>query len=329
MSSQQILFLGVEHERHSSYEDLVEACADRHQVVYFNPHKDVDEQFAGIDIVADHGGTAGHRKLYEAGKRHGVKHWQIIGSGLDHIDLESLLSMGFTVSNLPSKDHAIPLAEHVIFMMLFLYRNYDETRRCLETGQVFLPTNEELFDKTLGLVGFGATGREVAKRAHAFGMKILAIDARTINKSTQHEFHLEYFGSPNEIDRILKASDCISIHVPLTSATRHMISRNSFALMKPSSIFINVSRAEIVEEDALIEALQTGKIAGAGVDVFPRDSKEPPSPDHPLIKMKNVVSTPHISGKTMGASRRRARAAARNCDRIANGLPPLNQIMAP
>jgi phosphoglycerate dehydrogenase-like enzyme len=207
--------------------------------------------------------------------------------------------------------------------MFCFAKNLDASGKNVRSGVFYLPMNEELQGKTLGLVGFGGSARELAKRAWAMGMRVLAVDAVGVPQAVQEEYHLDFFGSPKELNRLVTESDYLSLHVPLTSKTLHLINRETFALMKPTAVLINVARGEIVEETALLEALNTGRIRGAGLDVF---SQEPLDPSHPLLHMENVVATPHIAGGTLGTSRRRANAAAENVFRVAQGLPPLYQV---
>jgi phosphoglycerate dehydrogenase-like enzyme len=177
--------------------------------------------------------------------------------------------------------------------------------------------NEELQGKTLGLLGFGGSARELAKRAWAMGMRILAIDVVGVPQEVQKEYHLDFFGDPTELGRLLRESDYLSVHIPLTAKTHNLISRESFRQMKPTAVLINAARGEIVDETALIDALQTGRIRGAGLDVF---TQEPLDTNHPLLCMENVIATPHLAGATRGTSRRRGQAAAENVFRVAQGL---------
>jgi len=253
----------------------------------------------------------------------GVKLWQVIGTGLNHIDVNYLVAKGVPIANTPGIFSGIALAEHALFLMLCLAKNLDESRRNVRSGVYYHPMNEELEGKTLGLVGFGGSARELAKRCWALGMRVLAIDAVEAPRAVQEEYHLSFFGGPQDLDILLKQSDYLSLHTPLTSKTHHLINRESFMLMKPMAVLINVARGEIVDEAALLEALQTGRIRGAGIDVF---TQEPPDPSHPLLHMENVITTPHIAGGTRGTSQRRGKAAAENVHRVAEGLPPLYQV---
>ena len=152
---------------------------------------------------------------------------------------------------------------------------------------------------------------------------MLAMDAVDVPRPVQEEYHLHFFGRSEDLPKLLSESDYVSIHTPVTPKTHHLIDRAGFALMKPGAILINVARGEIVDEAALLEALQTGKLHGAGLDVF---TQEPPAPQHPLLHMENVITTPHIAGATRGTSRRRGYAAAENVHRVAQGIPPLHVV---
>jgi phosphogluconate 2-dehydrogenase len=154
-------------------------------------------------------------------------------------------------------------------------------------------------------------------------MRVIAIDALASAPDVLKHHRIDFFGTPEDIDKLLAESDYISLHTPLTSKTRHLINERALRLMKPSAVLINVARGEIVDQAALLEALESGKIRGAGLDTF---AHEPLDPSHSLLKMSNVVATPHIAGGTRGTLKRRTKAAAENIFRAAKGLPPLYQI---
>ena len=318
----KVLFIGFRDLVHPWYDDFLEAMGGEHSVVLYDPEAPMAPQFRDAQVVVDQGGWGTH-EMIDTATASGVKLWQVIGTGLNHIDVQYLLDKGVPIANTPGIFSGIALAEHALFLMLCLAKNLDESRRNVRTGAYYHPMNEELEGKTLGLVGFGGSARELAKRAWGMGMRILAIDAVEAPRAVQEEYHLNFFGSPDDLDILLKQSDYLSIHTPLTSKTHHLINRASFALMKPTSVLINVARGEIVDEAALLEALQMKQIRGAGIDVF---TEEPPDSDHPLLHMENVITTPHIAGGTRGTSRRRGKAAAENVHRVAQGLPPLYQV---
>jgi phosphoglycerate dehydrogenase-like enzyme len=173
------------------------------------------------------------------------------------------------------------------------------------------------------ILGFGASGRELALRARAFGMLVAAIDVRPFESGEVARYGLVFAGDPRAIDQQFKLADVVSLHLHLNAETHHIISRDRLAQMKRSAFLINVSRGGLVDEDALLEALRSGAIAGAGLDVF---AEEPVPSDSPFLAMRNVVAAPHIAGVTRQASRRRAEMIAANVDRVATDLVPLYLI---
>ncbi len=315
----KVLFIGFQDVVHPWYDDFLEAIGGKYPVELYDPQAPMAPQFRDAQVVVDQGGWGTH-EMIDAAVASGVKLWQVIGTGLNHIDVKYVLEKGVPIANTPGVFSGIALAEHAIFLMLCLAKNLDKSRKNLMSGVFYQPMNEELQGKTLGLVGFGGSARELAKRAWALGMRVLAVDAVEVPQAVQEEYQLSFFGGPEDLDILLRQSDYLSIHTPLTTRTYHLINRESFALMKPTAVLINVARGEIVDEAALLEALQEGRIRGAGLDVF---TAEPPDPNHPFLHMENVVATPHIAGGTRGTSQRRGKAAAENVHRVAQGSPPL------
>src|SRR4029077_4535570 len=156
----------------------------------------------------------------------------------------------------PGQFSSIALAEHALFLMLLFSKKFFESQRSVRNQVLCEPMNEELHGKTLGLLGFGASGRELALRAKVFGMRIMAIDVTDIPPSVQEQHGLAFCGKSGELPRLLAESDYLSVHMPLTPATRHMLDGAALSAMKPSAVIINVARGEIVDEAALVEALQ-------------------------------------------------------------------------
>ncbi|MBU6336114.1 MAG: phosphoglycerate dehydrogenase, partial [Chloroflexi bacterium] len=181
----------------------------------------------------------------------------------------------------------------------------------------------ELVGKVLGIIGFGASGQELARRAKSFGMRIHAVDVRPIEPAVLAELQPEFLGTPDDVDALLRACDFLSVHLHLTPDTRHFIDARRIALLKPTSYVINVARGALIDEDALYAALEAGQLAGAGLDVF---AHEPPDPDLPVYRRSNVVVTPHTAGSTDGTARRRAGVALENLNRIARGEEPLYRV---
>jgi phosphoglycerate dehydrogenase-like enzyme len=173
------------------------------------------------------------------------------------------------------------------------------------------------------LIGFGASAMALTARARPFGLRVSAVDIRDVSEPERQEFNLEEVGKPGDIDRLLQESDYVSLHLHLNAETRHILNARRLGLLKPTACLINVARGALVDEEALYERLAEGRLGGAALDVF---ASEPVDPNNPLIKLPNVIATPHISGTTNGTSRRRAKCVATNVNRIAEGLEPLYRI---
>jgi len=213
------------------------------------------------------------------------------GVGVDNVDLAAATAAGVLVMNTPG-GNAVSVAEHTLALMLALARMIPEANSSTRAGKwekkKFL--GSELRGKTLGIVGLGNIGQEVVRRALAFEMRVLAADPY-VNPATAAGLGVELL----PFDQLIAQSDYISLHVALTPETRHMINAQSIARMKPGVRIINCARGELVDQDALAEALVSGKVAGAGLDVF---SPEPLPPGHPLLSAPNLIATPHIAGST-------------------------------
>ena len=187
------------------------------------------------------------------------------------------------------------VAELVIGLMIAVARKIAWSDRVMRAGK--WPKSEamgvELCGKTLGVVGFGRIGRRVAEIAYAMGMKIIAHDVIPIPEEVLAKTNTKL----TSLEELLRSSDVITLHIPLTSETRHFINAEKIAMMKPTAILINASRGEVIDEEALIQALTTRRIAGAGLDVY---EKEPPTGSK-LLELDNIVLTPHIGAQTAEA----------------------------
>ncbi|MDD5282212.1 MAG: phosphoglycerate dehydrogenase [Candidatus Omnitrophica bacterium] len=213
------------------------------------------------------------------------------GVGLDNVDLEAATQKGIIVMNTPA-GNTISTAEHTFSMILALSRNIPQANASTKKGEwkrsKFMGV--ELYGKTLGIVGFGRIGSEVAKRALSFGMKILAYDP-FLSAEVAESIGVEIA----ELKKVLQEADYITVHTPLTDETRHMISDKEFALMKKGVRIINCARGGIIDEAALVKALKEQKVSGAAMDVF---ENEPLSAENELLKLDNVVITPHLGAST-------------------------------
>ena len=247
------------------------------------------------------------------------------GIGVDNIDLEAATAKGVVVANVP--DYAIEtVADHAWALILALVRRIviadKYVRNRLYIGKWTNPPEYlrgiDLSGKVLGLVGVGRIGREVAKRAKGFGVKILGYDPY-ISSDVAKEFGIELVN----LDTLLSESDIISIHCPLTKETYHLINEDKIRLMRKRPYIINTARGAIIDEKALYKALKEGWIAGAALDVF---EIEPPPENNPLFELDNVVLTPHIAWYTEEALRRLEMSAVEEAIRILRGELPRNIV---
>lgn len=317
----KVLFLPLDGVDPVWQEEVVKAVSPRHDLAIYDRRKPLAEQFSGVEAVVDVGGSVGTREMYDAAKD--ARLWQILGTGLDHIDIDYMRTKGFITVNCPGQFSSVGLGECAMMYILMLSRRFHEAAANFKAGLLYKPMGMELEGKTLGIIGFGSSGQELARRARGFGMQIQAVDVRPIDPAILQALQPEFLGSPADIDRVVQESDFLSLHLHLTSETRHLIDARRIGLMKPSACIINVARGALVEEAALYAALLNGRIGGAGLDVF---AQEPPDPSLAVYRLPNVVATPHIAGATDGTARKRAAVAAENVDRIAQGLEPLYRI---
>ena len=250
-----------------------------------------------------------------------VKLVQSLTAGYDRIDLDTAKSLSIPVAN-NGGANSIAVSEHTVLLILAVYRrlgNYLTSVRSGDwprTGNI-LPDTYELEGKTVGIIGFGAIGRQVARRLSGFGVQIVYYDPY-VHELDQGSLGLK--AVPCGLSDLLHNSDVVSIHTPLTRGTRHLIGTKELSLMKPSAIIINTSRGPVIDQSALYAALTTGVILGAGLDVL---EVEPPDPRDPILSLDNVVITPHQAGPTYESFAKRSRNAYENMQRVWNGEAPL------
>jgi phosphoglycerate dehydrogenase-like enzyme len=302
--------------------DFRDAAAGRLDFALLDPEAELAPQFAGIRVVVDQGGHA-TRAMIDTGAAAGVELWQVVGTGLDHTEVDYTLASGIRLANTPGQFSAIALAEHALLFILGLAKRLPEAAGNCRDGIMYLPVSEELAGQMLGIVGLGASGRELARRAHALGMRVQAVDVAPVAESELAALGVERFATIDGLDELLRTSDYVSLHVPLTDETRHLLDERRLRLMRPTAVLVNVARGRIVDEDALAEVLRSGIIRGAGIDVF---GEEPLTPANPLLQLANVITTPHTAGVTRETSRRRNAAAIENAVAMLAGEEPLFQI---
>jgi len=270
-------------------------------------------------IVADWAIT--EETLAAAPKLRMVQHQ---GVGHEKIDKAALKARGIPLALCPAGT-TVGVAEHTILLILAVYKRLVVADTKLRQGTWLQwglrSVSFELAGKTLGLVGFGRIGQAVAQRAHPFEVRILYHDPLLKEPPAAAA---AWGAREASFPELLRQSDIVSLHVPTTDETRRFMGMREFEQMKPSAILINTSRGAIVDELALIKALEAKTIAGAGLDVF---EQEPVKPDNPLLKMDNVVLTPHISAGTVDALREKMRSIFANLQRFAEGKPIHDRVV--
>jgi D-3-phosphoglycerate dehydrogenase / 2-oxoglutarate reductase len=230
------------------------------------------------------------------------------GVGVEKVDVLAATEMGIPVANSPG--NTVTVAESAILLMLALAKQLPTWVQAAREG--IEPTRTmgglELLGSTVGIIGYGRIGQRTAELCRAFGMNVLAADP--------------YVSGPEltSLEHVLRQSDFVSLHPVLTPETFHLLNAERLALMKPTAFLINTSRGGVIDEPALIAALQAGRLAGAGLDVF---EKEPPERDNPLLSMPNVIGTPHGLSHTDASMHRCAEMTERNVLALLDGqLPP-------
>lgn len=243
------------------------------------------------------------------------------GAGLDNINIDAATKKGIVVVNAPT-GNTISAAEHTIALMLALARHIPQANTSLKSGiwqrSTFLGT--ELRNKTLGIVGLGNVGSEVARRAKAFEMHLIAHDP-FVSPDYAHNLGVELV----PLEQLLKESDFITFHIPLTSTTKGLIGAKELAKVKPSARIINCARGGLIDEQVLFEAVEEGKIAGAAVDVFTKE----PTTDDILLKSDKIIVTPHLGASTAEAQVSIAYDIAEQVLAVLNGKPAKYSVNAP
>lgn len=230
------------------------------------------------------------------------------GTGTDNVDLAAAAERGVTVTNTPSVS-APAIAEHCLALMLAVARRIVELDAEVRRGAWPKGFVTQLNGKTLGVIGLGAIGSRFARLGQALGMRVIAW---SFHPKPELPFEMV------PLERLYRESDVVSLHLRLSPATERMIGRAEFAMMKPGAIFLNTARGPIVDEEALVEALASGHLGGAGLDVF---AVEPLPAGHPLTRLTNVVLTPHSAGVTREALEAGLSLALENVENFLAGKP--------
>lgn len=241
------------------------------------------------------------------------------GVGLDRVDMKAATEAGIVVTIAPTVCESV--ADLSLALILCVARKIlvsDRAVRAQEWGLRRKFIGRDVHGATLGIIGLGRIGSGVARRARGFNMHVLAYDPY-LKPEAAEELGVECV----DLDTLLRSSDIVAVHAPLTKETRGMIGEREIGLMKEGAFIVNVARGAIIDEAALIKALKEGRLAGAGLDVL---ELEPPSPDNPLLKMENVVLTPHMGNETKEAFRRVSFQAVEEVISVLEGRTPQNMV---
>jgi phosphoglycerate dehydrogenase-like enzyme len=245
---------------------------------------------------------------------HKVKLIQLLSAGYNKFDMVSANRMRIPVAN--NHGNSIAVAESTILLMLALLKKLPVHHETTRNGQWLehrlMPQLGELAGRTVGLIGMGHVGREIAFRVRGFEASVIYFDVRRLKEEEERALGLRYVS----LDELLVTADLISIHAALTPQTRRLISGREFDLMKKTAFLVNTSRGEIIDQNELYKRLLAQKIGGAALDVF---DPEPPAPDDPLLLLDNVILTPHMAGATLDTWSRRLRISYKNIQRIVIG----------
>lgn len=246
-----------------------------------------------------------------------------VAVGYDNIDVQAATERGIYVTNTPGV-LTETTADFAFALLMATARRIPEADRYVRDGKWKIPwglmmfLGQDIWGKTIGIIGLGRIGSAVARRAKGMNMRILYYDVRR-NEELERELGIEYV----DLDTLLKESDFVTIHVPLLPSTRHLINEDKLRLMKKNAVLINTSRGPVIDEKALYQALKEGWIWAAGLDVW---TEEPTDPDNPLLKLENVVVTPHIASASIETRTKMAMMAVQNIIATLEGKVPPNLV---
>jgi len=243
---------------------------------------------------------------------------QLLAAGYDRINLGILEELGIPCSN-NGGANSWAVADHSVLLMLAVYKQLLSSVISTRKDAWSLPiTGENTFEmanKKIGILGLGNIGKQVAKRVQGFDATVIYHDIYRMNGDDEKKLDVSYVS----LSELFKQSDILTCHTPLTGSTKHIVNDQTLGMMKPSSVVINTSRGEVVDERALIRALNAGVVSAAGLDVFER---EPVDKENPLLSMDNVIVTPHMAGTTWDTWARRAKFGFENMKRVNHGNLP-------
>ena len=240
------------------------------------------------------------------------------GVGYNNVDLDAAKANGIAVTNTPGAN-AKSVAELTIGLILNLLRPINLCSQRTAVGEWPREKGYSLEGKVVGLIGLGAIGKEVARRLSGFDCQVLGFDVLQ-DQSFSKEYDVEYVS----MTELLEKADIVSLHIPGTPETLNMVDKDFLAGMKDKSWLVNTSRGDLIDENALVDALKSGKLRGAALDVF---QQEPPGLENPLLKLDNVVLTPHMGAHSDSAANRMGRMALNDCLRVLRGEQPEYKVV--
>ena len=279
-----------------------------------SPDDEKIEACEDADFPLLHPGLISERVLRSASK---LKLVQLLRIGHELVDLKLLRELGIPFATSGNATAGV-VADHTVMLMLAVYRSLVLSDTGVKAGRwadlVDVVEAFEMEDKLVGVLGMGNIGRKVAQRLHGFGSRVQYFSRHRLPEKTERDLSVRYVA----FRKLFSTSDIVTIHIPLTSEAEHLVDRDVLSLMKPSAVLINTSRGQVIDEVDLIDALQHNRLFGAGLDVL---EKQPPDPDNPLLRMDNVVLTPHNASVTVEKWSRIAEFAWRNVGAVWEGKP--------
>jgi len=305
----KILALGVK----PSHLEAVKEVAPEVELVFCNTDAETEAQISEAEVIVSWGRLMSPELLAKARRLAWI---HVFSAGVDRLLSPALLNSPVVLTNSRGA-HAIPMAEHVMGMILAFERGLPTLLQQQKERRWNPLKLREIYGSTLGLVGYGGIGREVARRARGFGMRIIAVKKHPAPEEGVEIWSLE------RLDDLFAASDYIVACIPLTDETHHLIGERQFQAMKPSAYFFNLGRGPVVDEQALIAALREKRLAGAGLDVF---ETEPLPADSPLWEIPNVIISPHTSASSPRQQQRVVAGFIENLARYLAGQPLLNVV---
>lgn len=268
----------------------------------------IDGMIAGLDEI--------DREVIEAADR--LRVIARYGVGLDRVDLEAAKQNGITVTYTPGAN-SVSVAELTIGLMIALARHIPQANQRTKAGEWPRLKGTTISGKTVGLIGLGSIGRRVAQMLRGFGCRVIGYDP-AVSQEQAAAAGVELMGR----DEVIRCSDFLSLHLPVVPETENMLNRETIGMMKIGAYLVNTARSELIDEDALMEALKTGRLAGVALDTF---RYEPPDGDYPILQFQQVIATPHAGAHTDDATNAMGRMALNDCLAVLRGEEPLYRVV--